>query len=190
VLEVLGESVLVVRTREGALAAHYNVCQHRGSRLVPEDAKGTLGGSIRCPYHSWTYSLDDSLRTAPYLDEEDGFTRSSLALYPVAIESCAGRHRRGVHTAGAGRQFIFASMIRLQREPAGSGVIRVPGGRPVAVALATLGLMVTTISIVLALIPAEDDLNKVLAVTKVAGLTILLVAGGALVYFLGARRRI
>jgi len=85
--------------------------------------------------------------------------------------------------------FMFASMIRLQREPAGPEVIRVPGGRPVAVALATLGFAVTTVSIALALIPAEDEPNKVLAVTKVAGLTILLVAGGALVYFLGTRRR-
>jgi hypothetical protein len=39
-LDVLGESVLVVRTREGRLAAHYNVCRHRGSRLVPEGARG------------------------------------------------------------------------------------------------------------------------------------------------------
>jgi glutamate:GABA antiporter len=83
--------------------------------------------------------------------------------------------------------FMFASMIRLQREPAGPEVIRVPGGRPVAVALAALGFTVTTISIVLALIPADDEPDKLLAVTKVAGLTILLVAGGAVVYFLGAR---
>ncbi|HSB53639.1 MAG TPA: Rieske 2Fe-2S domain-containing protein, partial [Gemmatimonadales bacterium] len=34
--EVAGESVLLVRTREGALAGHYNVCRHRGARLVPE----------------------------------------------------------------------------------------------------------------------------------------------------------
>jgi amino acid transporter len=84
--------------------------------------------------------------------------------------------------------FMFASMIRLQREPAGPEVIRVPGGRPVAVALATLGFAVTTVSIALALIPAEDEPDKLLAVTKVAGLTLLLVAGGALVYFLGTRR--
>ena len=84
--------------------------------------------------------------------------------------------------------FMFASMIRLQREPVGPDVIRVPGGRPVAVALAALGFAVTTVSIGLALIPAEDEPNKVLAVSKVAGLTILLVAGGALVYFLGRRR--
>ena len=32
--------------------------------------------------------------------------------------------------------FMFAAMIRLQREPAGPDVIRVPGGTPVAIALA------------------------------------------------------
>ena len=85
--------------------------------------------------------------------------------------------------------FMFASMIRLQREPAGPEVIRVPGGAPVAIALASLGLVVTTVSIALALIPAADEPNKLLAVTKVAGLTILLMAGGAVVYFLGTRTR-
>jgi phenylpropionate dioxygenase-like ring-hydroxylating dioxygenase large terminal subunit len=34
VLDLLGESILLVRTREGSLAAHYNVCRHRGSQLV------------------------------------------------------------------------------------------------------------------------------------------------------------
>jgi glutamate:GABA antiporter len=84
--------------------------------------------------------------------------------------------------------FMFAAMIRLQREPAGPGVIRVPGGRPVAVGLASVGLLTTIGSIGLALIPAEDDPNKVLAVSKVAGLTLLLLASGALVYGLGRRR--
>src|SRR4029453_14022406 len=35
VVEVAGESVLLVRTRAGELAAHYNVCRHRGSQVVP-----------------------------------------------------------------------------------------------------------------------------------------------------------
>src|SRR5947208_12399760 len=48
--------------------------------------------------------------------------------------------------------FMFAAMIVLQREPAGADVIRVPGGRPVAVALAIVGFVVTTISIVLSCI--------------------------------------
>jgi glutamate:GABA antiporter len=85
--------------------------------------------------------------------------------------------------------FMFASMIRLQREPAGPEVMRVPGGKPVAIGLAALGFTTTVISIALALIPAEDEPHKVLAVTKVAGLTILLVAAGALVYWRGRWRR-
>ena len=85
--------------------------------------------------------------------------------------------------------FMFASMIRLQREPAGPEVIRVPGGKPVAIGLAALGFTTTVISIALALIPAEDEPHKVLAVTKVAGLTTLLVAAGALVYWRGRWRR-
>jgi glutamate:GABA antiporter len=84
---------------------------------------------------------------------------------------------------------MFASMIRLQREPAPPDAIRVPGGRPVAVTLAGVGFVTTSVSIVLALIPAADESNKILAVTKVAGLTLLLVGGGALVYYLGQRRR-
>lgn len=53
---VAGREVLVVRTEDGALAAHLNVCRHRGTRLVtaPEPA----GKAIRCPYHGWTYRLD------------------------------------------------------------------------------------------------------------------------------------
>ena len=85
--------------------------------------------------------------------------------------------------------FMFAALIRLQREPAGSGVIRVPGGTVVAWVLAGTGFATTVLSICLALIPAADEPNKILAVTKVAGLTILLVAAGALVYYHGKRRQ-
>jgi len=84
--------------------------------------------------------------------------------------------------------FMFASLVRLQREPAGPEVIRVPGGRKVAVAAGTIGFATTVISIALALIPAEDDPNKLLAVSKSAGLTLLLVAAGALVYRWGRSR--
>jgi glutamate:GABA antiporter len=85
--------------------------------------------------------------------------------------------------------FMFASMIKLQGEPAGLGVMRVPGGHPVAILLASVGFCVTAAAIVLALVPAEDEPNKALAVTKVAGLTALLVLGGAAVYLHGRRRR-
>jgi glutamate:GABA antiporter len=85
--------------------------------------------------------------------------------------------------------FMFASMVRLQREPAGPGVIRVPGGRPVATFLGGLGFCVTAAAIGLAVIPAADEPNKALAVTKVVGSTVLLLLGGAAVYLTGKRRR-
>jgi amino acid transporter len=84
--------------------------------------------------------------------------------------------------------FLFAAMVRLQREPVGPEVIRVPGGKPVAVALAMLGFATTVITIILALIPPPDEVNKALAVAKVVGLTGLLVAAGVGTYLLGRRR--
>jgi Rieske 2Fe-2S family protein len=99
VVDVAGESVLVVRTREGELRAYYNVCRHRGCQLVltgtdstgcaPELA-GSFGSGIKCPYHAWTYTLDGALRTAPYLDEGAGIRKDELSLHPVGIETWGG----------------------------------------------------------------------------------------------------
>ncbi|HMB80508.1 MAG TPA: amino acid permease, partial [Vicinamibacterales bacterium] len=84
--------------------------------------------------------------------------------------------------------FMFAAMIVLQREPAGPEVMRVPGGKPVAILLASTGFIVTFVSIILACIPADDEPNKMLAVVKVVGSSAVLVGAGAVVYLLGRRR--
>ncbi|HKV40869.1 MAG TPA: APC family permease, partial [Blastocatellia bacterium] len=85
--------------------------------------------------------------------------------------------------------YMFAAMIRLQGEPAAPGVIRVPGGKPAAMALAAVGFLTTALSILLALIPADDEPNKRLAVAKIVGLTLLLVAIGQVMYMAGKRKR-
>ncbi|HKN48502.1 MAG TPA: APC family permease [Candidatus Polarisedimenticolia bacterium] len=85
--------------------------------------------------------------------------------------------------------FLFASAIRAQRESAGPQVIRVPGGRIGAVLLGGLGFLTTAVSIVLSVFPPEYEPHKGLAVFKVLGLTVVNVAGGALVYWIGRRRR-
>jgi amino acid transporter len=84
--------------------------------------------------------------------------------------------------------YMFAAMIKLQREPPGPGVIRVPGGRPVAIGVAVMGFTTTAISIVLACVPAADEPDKTLAVAKIVGASALLVAAGAVVYAAGRRR--
>jgi glutamate:GABA antiporter len=83
--------------------------------------------------------------------------------------------------------FMFAAMIRLQREPAGPDVMRVPGGPIVAKAVAALGFLTTAISIVLACVPADDEPRKILAVVKVVGSSLVLVGIGAGVYLAGRR---
>jgi uncharacterized membrane protein YidH (DUF202 family) len=83
---------------------------------------------------------------------------------------------------------MFAALIALQREPAGPDVMRVPGGPTVAIALASIGFIVTAVSIVLACIPPDEEPNKTLAVVKVVGASLVLVAIGAIVYAAGRRR--
>jgi len=84
--------------------------------------------------------------------------------------------------------FMFAALIRVQGTPAPAGVMRVPGGRPAAVALASLGLVTTTVAIVLACIPSADDPNPGLAVIKIIGLSLVMTLAGVGVYAAGSRR--
>ena len=82
--------------------------------------------------------------------------------------------------------FVFAAMIRLQSRPVGPHVKRVPGGKPVAIALGCLGLASTVLTLVLSVVPAGDEPNKPLAVAKVVGGTLVLIGAGVVV-FVGAR---
>jgi amino acid transporter len=78
--------------------------------------------------------------------------------------------------------FLFAAMIRLQSRPAGPEVRRVPGGKPVAIALATIGFLSTAVTIVLSTIPSADEPNKPQAIAKVIGGTAVLVGLGVAVF--------
>ncbi len=65
--------------------------------------------------------------------------------------------------------YLFAAMIKLQREPAGPEVMRVPGGSTVAKLVAVLGFATTLMTIALSLIPQPDEPNKPLALFKIVG---------------------
>ena len=84
--------------------------------------------------------------------------------------------------------FLFAAMIRLQRDPAGPDVIRVPGGKPMAVLLSIVGFTTASLTIALSLIPSPDEANPALATFKVVGGTAVLLAVGASLYWLNRRR--
>jgi len=84
--------------------------------------------------------------------------------------------------------FLFSAMIRFQSRPTGPEVRRVPGGRPVAIVLASLGLISTAATIVLSAIPGSEEVNKPLAIAKVLGATALLIGIGVVVFFAEKRR--
>ena len=62
VYDIVDDSILIVRTGDGAIKAYVNSCLHRGTMLR------TVAGNarqIRCPFHGWTWSLDGKLTVLP-----------------------------------------------------------------------------------------------------------------------------
>lgn len=95
----------------------------------------------------------------------------------------------GVITYMVPYQFLFASLIHVQRQPAGADVIRVPGGKPAAMLVAVVGFCTTTFAIVLSLIPAPEEPHKVLVVLKVLGAASVLIGLGLVVFWFGKSKR-
>lgn len=87
-LEILGESILVIRGDDGAARAFANVCRHRGSRLV--DGTGGCAKRLTCPYHAWTYASDGRLVGVPSREDYPGLDMESLGLIPVELEDWHG----------------------------------------------------------------------------------------------------
>ena len=79
--------VAVVRDRDGALRAFYNVCKHRAHELL--SGSGTAR-NIVCPYHAWTYALDGQLQGARRADRMATFDKSRICLDQVRVEEFGG----------------------------------------------------------------------------------------------------
>jgi Rieske 2Fe-2S family protein len=84
VVDVVGESVILVRDRDGVLRAFLNACRHRGARLC--DGAGPVGRRIVCPYHAWSYRLDGALAGTPNVADDELLDRASLGLMGVALD--------------------------------------------------------------------------------------------------------
>lgn len=88
-LEVGEEGVIVIRGTDGRLRAFFNVCRHRGTRLVSQ-ASGRKMRSIVCPYHAWAYSAEGALVGAPHTENLEDFRMDDFGLHPVALETWGG----------------------------------------------------------------------------------------------------
>ena len=82
----LGTPLLLVRAKNGSVKVFHNVCSHRGMILVEKPTR--IRSVIRCPYHSWCYSLDGALKTTPHVggpghNADPSIDRSRLGLKEV-----------------------------------------------------------------------------------------------------------
>ncbi len=86
-IDFMGMPLLLLRDHEGQIKVFENVCRHRGMILVEEPKN--FGGVIRCPYHSWCYSMDGKLRATPHvggpgINKSDAIDPTKTGLTPIA----------------------------------------------------------------------------------------------------------
>ena len=71
--------IFITKTKNNIIKSFYNICRHRGSRLVNKNCNVN---NIICPYHLWKYSLDGELISTPRVDEPN-FNKKSNGLYEI-----------------------------------------------------------------------------------------------------------
>ncbi|RMZ51441.1 aromatic ring-hydroxylating dioxygenase subunit alpha [Flavobacteriaceae bacterium PRS1] len=89
-IEVVDESLILVRDKSNEIKALFNVCRHRGTRLCVEPTGVFKSKSIQCPYHAWTYGLDGKLLSAPLMKEGSGFKKDKCALHQAKVQVWEG----------------------------------------------------------------------------------------------------
>ncbi len=83
---ILGEPIMLARTRAGEVFALRDICPHRlvplseGRQIDTEDEP-----TIQCPYHGWRFGTDGVCRLMPSLIEDQDFKadRVKVRRYPV-----------------------------------------------------------------------------------------------------------
>jgi phenylpropionate dioxygenase-like ring-hydroxylating dioxygenase large terminal subunit len=89
------ESFLVVRNAPGdaGVKAYYNVCPHRGNRLVHNDFGHTNNNCFNCDFHGWKYTLegknkeirDEMIFRPEVIHDRPGLTEVSCSVWNSLI---------------------------------------------------------------------------------------------------------
>src|SRR3954447_23006653 len=82
--EVAGNSILIVRQKDGSVKALHNACRHRATEL----AKGCgrfPGGQIVCPFHGWRWNIDG---TNSHVFMEEAFTPACMRPEDLNLREC------------------------------------------------------------------------------------------------------
>jgi len=83
-LEVCNSSILVVRGKDDVIRAFYNMCSHRGNKVV-RACTGRTGGFV-CGFHGWKYDLSGNLLHVPDEEQFFDFERGKYGLTSIAAD--------------------------------------------------------------------------------------------------------
>jgi phenylpropionate dioxygenase-like ring-hydroxylating dioxygenase large terminal subunit len=99
VTEIGRESILLVRQKDGSVKAFFNVCLHRGNKLVhsyEKPVEATTAGTFKCRYHDWEYGQDGRFVDIP-----------DLETFPQGAPKCGGLIERPCDVWGS---FVWFSL--------------------------------------------------------------------------------
>lgn len=82
------ESLLLVRVAGDEIRGYYNVCRHRGNRLLLSDDGPAFARQFRCAFHGWCFNLEGRLEHVPYRERFpaeilDDLARTDLKTFRV-----------------------------------------------------------------------------------------------------------
>jgi choline monooxygenase len=86
-IDVAGRALFLARDQDGELRVFYNVCPHRGARLVTQSSEQTR--VLTCPYHAWSFDLSGKLKGRPHFygpekhDRADNGSGDDACLFEV-----------------------------------------------------------------------------------------------------------
>jgi len=113
--DLAGESLILVRARDGQLRAFFNICRHRGTRILMEE-RGHVSETIQCVYHAWTWTTDGRLIGAPHMQEVEGFEKKEFPLHQAAVAEWEGFVFLNIAPDPVPFEEVWAPMIgRLER---------------------------------------------------------------------------
>ena len=81
--DLSGEPLVVMRSEDGVAQAFYNVCLHRGTKVVCEESGNRQRHA--CPFHGWVYDSSGKLRAVSSPEAFPDLDSSREGLVPVSV---------------------------------------------------------------------------------------------------------